>query len=109
MARKFVGGAVTLLVLCLSATDSPFRDVAAGRFVYGGVLALLPGTVLIFGLLAPLVSYRRRDALFLLVPIWGVVVVWIIGSRIATLPERDWPQQPQEPKLARVEHHAAEG
>ena len=52
--------------------DSPFRQLAWGNFVYGGPLAVLP-SVLLIALLAPLVSYRRRDALLLLVPlgIWS--------------------------------------
>jgi hypothetical protein len=62
---------------------------------YGVSLALLP-MLLLIGLLAPLVSYRRRDALFMLVPIWNLVVVWRIGSRLARMSRRDWPQRPAE-------------
>jgi hypothetical protein len=59
-------------------------------FVYGEPLSLLPGIVLA-ALLAPLVAYRRRDALMLLVPFQGIYLAWIIGSRGGQLPHRDWP------------------
>ena len=45
---------------------------------YGVALSLLPMFLLI-GLLAPLVSYRRRDSLFMLLPVWNLVVAWRIG------------------------------
>jgi hypothetical protein len=61
----------------------------------GGPLAVLP-SVLLIALLAPLVSYRRRDVLLLLVPLWNLVVLWTIGSRISRLPYRDWPLRPDE-------------
>jgi hypothetical protein len=59
-------------------------------FVYGEPLSLLPGMVLA-ALLAPLVAYRRRDALALLIPLRGIYLAWIIGSRVGQLPHRDWP------------------
>jgi hypothetical protein len=60
-------------------------------FNYGEPLSLLPG-VLVVGLLAPLVSYRRRDALTVLfVPPVGIRVAWVIGTRLGQLPHRNWP------------------
>jgi hypothetical protein len=60
-------------------------------FDYGVPLSLLPG-VLAVGLLAPLVSYRRRDALTVLfVPPAGIRVAWVIGTRLGQLPHRTWP------------------
>jgi hypothetical protein len=59
---------------------------AAGRATERALVALL----------APLVSYRRRDVGLVLVPLWNLVVVWTIGSRIARLPHRDWPLRPDE-------------
>jgi hypothetical protein len=60
-------------------------------FRFGEPLSLLPG-VLAVGLLAPLVSYRRRDALtVLLVPLAGIRVAWVIGTRLGQLPHRNWP------------------
>jgi hypothetical protein len=53
-----------------------------GTFGYGEVLSTLPGAVLV-GMLAPLVSYRRRDALtMLLFPPVGIRMAWIIGTRL---------------------------
>ena len=52
---------------------------------------MCPGAVLI-AVLAPLVSYRRRDALtMLLCPPAGIRMAWIIGTRLGQLPHRDWP------------------
>jgi hypothetical protein len=59
---------------------------------YGGLLAALPGVVLI-ALLAPRVAYRRRDALLLLLPPWGLRIAWVIGTRLGQLPHRDWPER----------------
>ena len=61
-----------------------------GAFRYGEPLSLLPGVVLI-ALVAPLVSYRRRDALTMFFPLRGIRVAWIIGTRLGQLPHRDWP------------------
>ncbi len=66
---------------------------------YGQFLSFLPLFFLV-GMLAPLVSYRRRDALLVLVPIWGLVVLWTIGSRLARLHDRDWPPRPDEVRTA---------
>jgi hypothetical protein len=58
-------------------------------FMYGVPLSLMPGAVLV-GLLAPLVAYRRRDALTLFFPLGGIWVAWIIGTRLGQLPYRTW-------------------
>jgi len=57
---------------------------------YGALLSTLPGVVLI-AWLAPRVAYRRRDALMLLVPPWGIRFAWVIGTRLGQLPHVDWP------------------
>jgi hypothetical protein len=92
---QFVGGATVTFIFSTMIADSPFRQLAWGHFVYGGLLAVLP-SVLLIALLAPLASYRRRDVLLLLVPLWNLVMVWTIGSRISRLPYRDWPLRPDE-------------
>jgi hypothetical protein len=92
---QFLGGATVTFAFYTLAMGSPLRHLAWDNFAYGGVLAGVP-SVLLIALLAPLVSYRRRDVLLLLVPIWGLVVMWTIGSRIAMLPLRDWPLRPDE-------------
>ena len=62
-----------------------------GPVQLGVILAALPGAALV-ALLAPLVSYRRRDALTVLFffPA-GLRIAWIIGTRLAQLPYRNWP------------------
>jgi hypothetical protein len=92
---QFLGGATITFTFCAMIADSPFRQLAWGQFAYGGPLAVLQ-SVLLIALLAPLVSYRRRDVLILLVPLWNLVMVWTIGSRLSRLPCRDWPLRPDE-------------
>jgi hypothetical protein len=92
---QFLGGATITFIFSAMTADSPFRQLAWGHFVYGGVLAVVPGMLLI-ALLAPLASYCRRDVLLLAVPLWNVVMIWTIGSRVARLPYRDWPLRPDE-------------
>ncbi|WP_327044745.1 hypothetical protein OG320_23755 [Microbispora sp. NBC_01189] len=59
---------------------------------------LSPMVALFF--LSPKVSYRRRDCLMYLVPLYGVLVFpFIIFWRIVRLPLRDWPSRPDERHL----------
>lgn len=62
-----------------------------GTVQFGAILTALPGAALV-ALLAPLVSYRRRDALTVIFffPV-GLRIAWIIGTRLAQLPYRNWP------------------
>lgn len=68
----------------------PLLEVQAEGDWAARALSLLPGVVLA-ALLAPLVAYRRRDALTLFFPPRGIRVAWIIGVRLGQLPHRDWP------------------
>jgi hypothetical protein len=61
-----------------------------GSLGLGALLSMLPGAALV-ALLAPLVTYRRRDALTMFAPLAGIRVAWIIGTRLAQLPHRNWP------------------
>jgi hypothetical protein len=63
-----------------------------GHFQYVDFLTKLPGLALIV-LLAPRVAYRRRDALTLCCPPAGIRTAWIIGTRLAQLPHRTWPER----------------
>ena len=62
-----------------------------GTVQFGAILTALPGAALV-ALLARLVSYRRRDALTVIFffPV-GLRIAWIIGTRLAQLPYRNWP------------------
>jgi hypothetical protein len=44
-----------------------------------------------FALLAPKVSYRRRDWLLLFVPFWNMVVFCTVLWRLSDLSARNWP------------------
>jgi hypothetical protein len=94
-AWQVVGGATITFIFSAMIADSPLRQLAWGHFVYGEPLAVVP-SVLLIALLAPLASYRRRDVLLLLVPLWNLFMIWTIGSRIARLPYRDWPLRRDE-------------
>jgi len=62
-----------------------------GTVELGAILIALPGAALV-ALLAALVSYRRRDALnVIFFPPAGIRFAWIIGTRLAQLPHRNWP------------------
>lgn len=63
-----------------------------GSLDLGAILSMFPGAVLT-ALLGPLVSYRRRDALTIFVPLAGIRVAWIIGTRLGQLPHRNWPSR----------------
>ncbi len=51
--------------------------------------------------LAPRVSYRRRDAVLGAVPVLGWYVVCVLAWRAALLPLRDWEPRPDETWRAR--------
>jgi hypothetical protein len=61
-----------------------------GSLELGAILSMLPAAALV-ALLAPLVSYRRRDGLTMFVPLAGIRVAWIMGTRLGQLPHRNWP------------------
>jgi hypothetical protein len=95
--RRRVSGTLAGVVVYgpgLAAKLFPLEWRRPGGFSldYGGLLAALPGVVLI-ALLAPRVAYRRRDALLLLLPPWGLRIAWVIGTRPVRLPHRDWPER----------------
>ena len=98
---RFACGLLTLVVSTL-----PLMFLPSGTYftwptpwfvvIRGQELGTLIGGLLFVPLL-PLVSYRRRDWLFIaFVPIWGFVVAARVGWRIANLPTRDWPLRPDE-------------
>jgi hypothetical protein len=83
------------IVTFAAPSGLPLFGLAWHGYHYGQPLSLVPSMLLV-ALLSPLVSYRRIDALFLLVPIWNLVVVWRIGYRLSKLSQRDWPLRPDE-------------
>jgi hypothetical protein len=50
----------------------------------GAGIFCLPGLALI-ALVAPLVGYRRRDWLLILIPLWGLGTTLLFGARLAKL------------------------
>jgi hypothetical protein len=87
-------GGLTLVAACWQLImHAKASHLTFDGYDYGPLLSILPVLFLV-GLLAPLASYRRRDAFLIFVPFYNLVVLWRIGSRLARLPERDWPQRP---------------
>ena len=84
--------AITLAPLILLAVAPRsallLRDSATSGFDLGGFLSVLPGVAAV-ALLAPLVGYRRRDALFMIIPVANLYYAWIVGSRAAHLSATD--------------------
>lgn len=81
-----------------SAADASGADFWAGVAEAVGLaaLALLAVHLVVFAFLAPLVSYRWFDTLFLLVPIVSVVFWFRVVWRITALPQRYWPARDEE-------------
>jgi len=75
------------------------RSRAAGNIPYRTGLLLAALLVLLHlalqALIAPLVSYRRRDAFTIFIPFVGWVITWILGARLAELSKRDWAHPDQ--------------
>jgi hypothetical protein len=92
---RWLGG-ISLVVVCflppvLLAVAAPSSALTwnSGPWTinYGGMLSALPGLASVL-LLAPSVSYRRRDVLMMLIPGWNVYLAWIIGARAGELGAR---------------------
>ena len=98
---RFACGLLTLIVSTLPVMLLPsgtnFTWPTPWFVVMGGQeLGTLIGGLLFVPLL-PLVSYRRRDWLFIsFVPFWGFVVAARVGWRLANLPAKDWPLRADE-------------
>jgi hypothetical protein len=58
-------------------------------FDLGLTLAMVPGAVTIW-LLAPLVQYRRRDALMTLLPVWNLYITAKICARVVDAAKREF-------------------
>ncbi|GAA1748327.1 hypothetical protein [Luedemannella helvata] len=81
---------------------------SASNWALGALRLLRPVVMLWFT--APLVSYRRRDALCGLIPFYSLWFGARIAWRLAYLPYRDWLPRPDEhPHWRLVEHPARPG
>jgi hypothetical protein len=103
--RRYAASILAEIVLMgpfiLLADDDRLRwHVAGGLYLNLWSVLLTVPTSLLFIPFLRAVSYRRRDWLFLaFVPVWGQVVAWKVGWRLAHLPTRDWPPRPDEDRL----------
>lgn len=98
--RGWYGG-VAMLVVCLAPFGLLFVRRPGGLIVHlgphftfdvGQLIAALP-SVAVVAVVAPLVGYRRRDALLMTIPAANVYVAWIVGARAVQLQPGDTPQR----------------
>jgi hypothetical protein len=104
---SWFGGLILLIVVngpVLFVSDLPVRYRLSWRA--GGIhldfavlLAAGLGPALL-ALIAPLVAYRRRDALLIFVPIVGWALCWVFGARLVELANSDAIQNAGEPANA---------
>jgi ABC-type proline/glycine betaine transport system permease subunit len=94
-------GGVALLIGCVApATLLAVRHQGSltvhlgSNFAFdvAAMLSALPG-VAVFALLAPLVGYRRRDALLMAIPVANIYLAWVAGARVVQLRRGDGPQR----------------
>jgi hypothetical protein len=98
--RGWSGGVAMLVALLAPQALLVVRRSGGLIFHFGtnftwdaaGTLSTLPA-IAAFGLLAPLVGYRRRDALLIAIPIYNVYVAWVAGARAVQLRPGDTPQR----------------
>ena len=79
----------TFLAQPAPADDVTFRV----NWVQAAALAV---TLPFFAWVAPRVSYRWFDCLFLLIPIYGLIWAFRMIWRLVFLPYRDWPPRADE-------------
>ena len=78
----FVVYIVPILLGMIGITSPTVQSLVA-------IFSLIP----IFGFLATKVGYRRKDGLFVLVPMYNVIWIMRIAYRIANLPNRGWRER----------------
>ena len=104
MPRGLVGRAVLAVVLFAVAVVPGWTlgDLAEDRTGWGLLdwLVTCAGNAVAVRLLAPLGSYRRRDAWLGLIPIYGWYLTCVLCWRVALLPFRDW--EPRDDELWRA-------
>jgi hypothetical protein len=94
-------GGVAMLVVCLAPLgllfvrrpgSLMFHLGPHSGFDVGQFLAALPSVAAV-AVFAPLVGYRRRDALLMAIPVANIYLAWIVGARAVQLRPGDTPQR----------------
>ncbi|MEV6847254.1 hypothetical protein [Actinoplanes sp. NPDC051411] len=100
MPRGLVARALLAVLLFAVAVVPAWTlgDLAGDRTGWGLLdwLVTCAGNAVAVRLLAPLGSYRPRDAWLGLVPIYGWYVTCVLCWRVALLPYRDWEPRDDE-------------
>jgi hypothetical protein len=106
--------ALTVVLLAMLALASGSLEALVYDPVFGsGPLSDVLGLVLpslLTVVVAPLVSYRRRDAVAWLIPPLGLLLTARLVWRLTLLPYRDWPPRPEEAnRYRRTTFHTVDG
>ncbi|GGJ96029.1 hypothetical protein GCM10010123_27440 [Pilimelia anulata] len=97
--RLVLAGATDLAVFGGAYAAATLGAAATGGAVPALALAgVVPALFMLWA--APLVSYRRRDALLCLCLI-GIALVPVVAWRLVYLPHRDWRPRPDEQRPVR--------
>ena len=98
VVRSLLAAAVFAAAVLPGWLLSDLVEQWTGAVLVGYLVSMGYGSAAI-AVLAPWSSYRRRDAAFGLVPLFGFYVICVLAWRVALLPYRDWP--PRGDELAR--------
>jgi hypothetical protein len=103
------GAVLATLLLANVPLEGLIYDPVFGSGPLSDVLGVvLPSLFTI--VVAPLVSYRRRDAVAWLIPPLGLLLTVRLVWRLTLLPYRDWPPRPEEAQRWRpTQFRTAEG
>jgi hypothetical protein len=95
----WLGGVALIAPIVIGAGLETFGPA---RSKFGGVAAfsLVLSVLLIEALTAPLVGYSRPYVLWTFLPIWGWVIPWRMGTRLARLARTGSWEVAQVPALA---------
>jgi hypothetical protein len=96
-----MAAAITAMALYL-VSPTALTDAALHINVpWDGFMTLYAGgslSVVVWLVVLPMVSYRRRDVLiFAFVPLYPIVLAAKVGWRLGNFPHRDWKLRPDEP------------
>ena len=87
-----MGGIALVAPLVIGVTLAIFASDQSGLVIRAVAFGIIVSELLIQAVLAPLVGYRRRYVLWSLLPLWGWVIAWQFGTRLARLSRTGSPQ-----------------
>ncbi|AXO38001.1 MULTISPECIES: hypothetical protein [Micromonospora] len=94
------GVVLILVLLAYVSLEALIYDPVFGSGPLSDVLGVVVPSLFVVAV-APLVSYRRRDAVAWLLPPLGLLLTARLAWRLTLLPYRDWPPRPEEARRCR--------